>query len=239
MFGIYGPLKKKASIILRTIFYTGESSPVNIEYQALYPHILSDADAIFSNFFIQDKPSNKFKKLLRENGKNSSSVDKDSAYILYYISKIIKAKTAIEVGIYRGAGSLHLAQAISENGGGELHLVELSSDYMTDVQSKIKKSNLKINVISHCGRSDDKQILSDLPKADIIFLDADHTYNGVKPDFDNYWPLLKNGGVLLIHDTVMWPGTRKLANELFTHGYPITTLATNGGAGISILRKKD
>jgi predicted O-methyltransferase YrrM len=238
MFGIYQPLKKKAILIYKTLFFSGEASPINIEYQALHPDIQANANALFTNFFKVGKPNPDYKKLLREKGRNSSSVDFDSASILYYLSKSIKAKTAIEVGIYRGAGSHYLAEALSENGGGELHLVEISSKYLSDVQKKLAKNKLKIKVIPHLGRSDSPNILSALPHADIVFLDADHTYPCVKPDFENYWPLINKGGVMIIHDTVMWPGTRQLANELFKKGYPITTLATNGGAGISLIQKK-
>lgn len=237
MFGIYGPLKKKVDFVFRTIFSKGEDSPLNLEYRATYPHILSNADELFADLYKNDKPNPAFKNLLRLNGKNSSSTARDSAYLLYYLSKIIKARVAIEVGVYRGAGSLHLAQALSENGGKELHLIDISADYLDDVQKKLAKNKFKIKIKSHCGFSDDRKILSGLPQADIIFIDADHTYDAVKQDFLNYWPLINEKGVLVLHDTVMWPGTRTFANELFTKGFPIITLATNGGAGISFIKK--
>lgn len=33
-----------------------------------------------------------------------------------------------------------------------------------------------------------------------IFIDGDHSYEGVKYDYENFWPRLKKGGVMLIHD---------------------------------------
>jgi predicted O-methyltransferase YrrM len=36
--------------------------------------------------------------------------------------------------------------------------------------------------------------------ADAIFIDGDHSYEGVKKDIERYFPLLKVGGVVLFHD---------------------------------------
>lgn len=35
---------------------------------------------------------------------------------------------------------------------------------------------------------------------DFIFIDGDHTYEGVKQDYENYYPMLKDGGVMAFHD---------------------------------------
>ena len=34
----------------------------------------------------------------------------------------------------------------------------------------------------------------------IFFIDADHTYEGVKQDFDQYSPLVAPGGLIALHD---------------------------------------
>jgi len=35
---------------------------------------------------------------------------------------------------------------------------------------------------------------------DFLFIDGDHTYHGVKTDFEMYSPLVKNGGIVAFHD---------------------------------------
>jgi len=40
---------------------------------------------------------------------------------------------------------------------------------------------------------------------DILFIDGDHTYEGVKKDFEMYGPLVKKGGVIAFHDIVVHP----------------------------------
>jgi len=37
---------------------------------------------------------------------------------------------------------------------------------------------------------------------DLIFIDGDHEYEGVKKDFENYSPLVRKGGVIGFHDIV-------------------------------------
>jgi cephalosporin hydroxylase len=46
-----------------------------------------------------------------------------------------------------------------------------------------------------------KEILSD-SKLDFLFIDGDHTYEGIKRDFELYSPLVKKGGLIVLHDIV-------------------------------------
>ena len=39
-------------------------------------------------------------------------------------------------------------------------------------------------------------------EVDFLFIDADHTYEGVKRDFELYAPLVKKGGIIAFHDIV-------------------------------------
>ena len=39
-------------------------------------------------------------------------------------------------------------------------------------------------------------------KIDLLFIDGDHTYEGVKKDFEMYEPLVKDGGMIVLHDVV-------------------------------------
>ena len=37
-------------------------------------------------------------------------------------------------------------------------------------------------------------------KTDFLFIDGDHTYQGVKADFEMYAPLVRPGGLVVFHD---------------------------------------
>ena len=60
---------------------------------------------------------------------------------------------------------------------------------------------------------------------DFIFIDGDHTYDAVKRDFEDWFPLLASGGVLAFHDSAPmtsnpdgfflgWPGPTRLVKEI-------------------------
>ena len=44
-------------------------------------------------------------------------------------------------------------------------------------------------------------------RIDFLFIDGDHTYEGVKRDFELYSPLVLTGGVVAFHDIVRFPPT--------------------------------
>jgi cephalosporin hydroxylase len=46
-----------------------------------------------------------------------------------------------------------------------------------------------------------------------IFIDADHSYEGVKADFEAWSPLLKSGGEIAFHDT-NYEGVTRLLEEI-------------------------
>lgn len=61
-------------------------------------------------------------------------------------------------------------------------------------------------------------------KADLIFIDGDHSYSGVKADFETYSPLLAPGGLAAFHDINPGP-------EIYTGGVPRYWAELSGGRG--------
>lgn len=43
-----------------------------------------------------------------------------------------------------------------------------------------------------------------------IYVDANHSYKGVKSDYTNYWPRLEKGGYMVFHDILIKSGTSNL-----------------------------
>ena len=39
---------------------------------------------------------------------------------------------------------------------------------------------------------------------DLLFIDGDHRYAAVKMDFQNYFPLVRDGGIVAFHDTIAY-----------------------------------
>jgi len=66
-----------------------------------------------------------------------------------------------------------------------------------------------------------KSILADR-KIDFLFIDGDHTYEGVRRDFEIYGPLVRSGGIIAFHDIV---------TDFYTR-YGIRTDSQTGGVPI-------
>jgi predicted O-methyltransferase YrrM len=41
---------------------------------------------------------------------------------------------------------------------------------------------------------------------DFLFIDGDHTYDSVRKDWDNYSPMVREGGIIALHDILPRPG---------------------------------
>ena len=87
-------------------------------------------------------------------------------------------------------------------------------------------------------------IAGKLGSYDLIFIDANHSYEYVKKDFENYIKLLNPGGVVALHDIDCpdWPGINKFWNELKSSGkYEMKEFINRGYAiqyGIGMLSVK-
>lgn len=54
-------------------------------------------------------------------------------------------------------------------------------------------------------------------KADLVFVDGDHSYDGCSRDLRAWWPVLNTGGYLLVHDINMDGVARAVADAPFLH----------------------
>lgn len=50
---------------------------------------------------------------------------------------------------------------------------------------------------------------------DVLFIDADHHYQFVKMDINNYWPKVKPGGILFGHDYNRFDDVKRAVTEIF------------------------
>ena len=122
----------------------------------------------------------------------------------------------LEIGVYHGAGMMALSAHLPEGGlyvgvdkelwGGLTELPTPKLDQRWFVQ----------------GLSDSTHVL-EIVRAwgpyHLVFIDGDHTYEQCKRDYENYSPMLIDGGVLIFHDvdaTNVHPGSAQFWQE-FVH----------------------
>jgi predicted O-methyltransferase YrrM len=119
-------------------------------------------------------------------------------------------KRALEIGTYRG-GTLYLLCAFSTPNakiisldlprgqfGGGYHWAKIP------LFKLFRRKNQTLKLV----RADSHQPLTKKrvenilagEKLDFLFIDGDHTYEGVKQDFEMYAPLVRKGGTVVFHD---------------------------------------
>ncbi len=80
-------------------------------------------------------------------------------------------------------------------------------------------ANLRFkNLIMFCSDTNSKKTINNVNKLgpfDLIFIDADHNYQSVKRDFNNYKNVLSKNGLIIMHD-IFLPnsGSKKFWNEI-------------------------
>ena len=121
----------------------------------------------------------------------------------------LKCKNIMEIGSYLG-GNFYVMCKLSDPIGVKISL-DCPLYQNQDVQLKLNNTYAKmrnfaedvhlVHTDSHIEESKN-QISSILKeqKLDFLFIDGDHTYEGVKMDFEMYSPFVKKGGYVAFHD---------------------------------------
>ncbi len=125
-----------------------------------------------------------------------------------------KIKRFLEVGFSSGINNTVLNKFFNFD---EIVAVDIFSSSING--DSLSANLMHKNLTLICGDSTSKRVLSIVDKFelfDLVFVDANHTYEYVKKDFENYVKMLEKGGVIAFHDIESpdWPGINKFWNEL-------------------------
>ena len=181
------------------------------------------------------------------------------------ICKLYDIKTYLEIGVYNGTSMSYVVAEESEKKCYGIDLFEdivktvrkdkqwfynaeqggKSNYYSTEEVTKNVESNnvnSKLSLIK--GNSHNKKTINKLKKQlgtekiDLLFIDGGHKYEDVKQDFENYAPLVKEGGIIVLDDyTDEWWGVKKYGDEIkINHEYDFIGVWNNNEL---ILQKKD
>ena len=155
-----------------------------------------------------------------------------------------KAKNIVEIGSYDGGTSYCLAHFTDR-----LISIDIASArFDTERINKITNYNF-----IHCNSQTeecDKQLkllLKD-EQVDVLFIDGDHTYEGIKDDFFIYEKYVKSGGLILFHDIVnsemhlrlgctVWKFWEEAKKNYQKGGFFSEIITTTEWGGIGVIKK--
>jgi len=146
--------------------------------------------------------------------------------VLNILVNLLNIKTYLEIGVHNGAS---MSYVVRQNKNPiDCYGIDLFSHklkrYQPDrISLKRAKSNIqanntsnsKINIIQGNSTSQDTISQINHMQIDLLFIDGDHSYMGVKQDFENYIGLVKSDGIIVFDDcSRSWPGVKRFTNEL-------------------------
>lgn len=129
-------------------------------------------------------------------------VGADEGQLLTFLTRLVGARQAVEVGTFTGYSSLCIARGLPADG--KLICCDISEEWTSIGRRAWQRAGVADRIDLRLGRGLDT--LRDLPRTehiDLVFLDAD------KGGYVSYWnelvPRVRPGG-LLVADNVLWSG---------------------------------
>ena len=113
--------------------------------------------------------------------------------------------TILEIGVARGMSTRYMLKALWERnnnrkyGKGTLHSIDIENCYNNVKSGVAKLGGSQLLENWHFTHQDANTVVWD-KLIDVLFIDGNHSYEGVKADYLKYEPFVKKGGLILMHD---------------------------------------
>ena len=151
-------------------------------------------------------------------------------------------KSVVEIGTFKG-GTLWMFSQLAAEGATIVSIDLPGGDFgggSTEIELGWIKDSLRKDQKSHFIRKSSQELstkdeLVDIlgnQKIDLLFIDGDHSYEGVQKDTRVATSKVKNGGVLVFNDYMPWSifefqpyGVMATANQLINKGWSLEGLA--------------
>lgn len=128
-------------------------------------------------------------------------------YFLKHLINTNKFETVVEVGVRDGRTTNYLLTQCPSIKKYYAIDTNISLFYNKELKDKFKDRLIAIEGFSFIVADQIQE------SVDLVFIDADHSYESVKKDIKKYMPKVKPSGILSGHD-IDFPGVNKAVNEL-------------------------
>lgn len=119
----------------------------------------------------------------------------------------------VEIGSWRGKSTTCLGLGSKAGNGVHVYAVDRHTDgTFQEWSENVREAGIEPLVTPLKGLSQELAAEFDEP-IELLFIDGAHEYELVRQDFDRWVPKVVEGGVVAMHDTVGFPGVRKVAEE--------------------------
>jgi predicted O-methyltransferase YrrM len=156
------------------------------------------------------------------------------ALTLYELIYEKRPRNVLEIGVNKGFSTNVILSALDDlcnedkNYKGTLYSIDIN-DCSTVVTDQELRRNWRF---IHAGSN--KYFNKFDRSLDVLVIDGGHLYSEVCNDYKNYEPFVKDGGLILVHDTISCAGPLRFWHEGHTINfkYPRVELSWHNGLGI-------
>jgi len=138
--------------------------------------------------------------------------------------KCPEGSAALELGAHLGASTCYLGAGLHERSGTLFSVDTWNNETMPEGQQdtysqfRMNTKGLGATVVPVRKRSTDLSLADVRTPLVLAFIDADHSYEAVKADFETIRPWLSPVAVIAFHDTVAFEGVSRFLGELLASG---------------------
>jgi len=150
----------------------------------------------------------------------TSHLTEKERYVLFNLAK--EKKTILEIGSYVGASAACFGAAVKDSGKCKIYCIDTwNNDAMTEGKKETYQlfmENIKPfqkDIVPVRGFSTEviEQISGSTDHLDLLFIDGDHSYEGVKADWESYKSFLRKGSIVVFHDFGWAEGVKRVIME--------------------------
>lgn len=133
---------------------------------------------------------------------------------LYHTSRNCEGKGVIvEIGSWKGKSTIFIGKGSESGGKIKVYAIDPHIDGTYDeFKRNIKNAELN-DIVIPVVKTSEEATKDFTEPVEFIFIDGDHEYENVKQDFELWFHKLIDGGIIAFHDSLAWPGPRKVVKK--------------------------
>lgn len=133
---------------------------------------------------------------------------------LYQTASNCEAKgVMVEIGSWKGKSTIYIGKGSEAGKRIKVYAIDPHIDGSYEEFKKNIENSRLTEVVIPIVKTSEEAAKDFTEPVEFIFIDGDHKYEKVKQDFELWFPKLINGGIIAFHDTVSWPGPRRVVKK--------------------------
>jgi predicted O-methyltransferase YrrM len=128
---------------------------------------------------------------------NDAGTEVEVSEFIYSLVRVLKPTLMLETGTHKGISSTYIGQAMKDNGKGQLYTCEIFQENINDAQALWRDVGVQQHIIC-LNRESLKLEFPENTVFDMLFLDSEPQLRF--DEFIKFWPMVKPGGFIMIHD---------------------------------------